>query len=61
MNYPCKGCQDRQIGCHANCQKYQAAQEEAKKAKAEKMKEHAIGDMEVERSKRISKRRHKKT
>lgn len=23
MNVPCKGCADRQVGCHGSCEKYQ--------------------------------------
>lgn len=22
MNAPCKGCKERAVGCHANCEKY---------------------------------------
>lgn len=27
-NYPCKGCQDRYIGCHSDCEKYISARVE---------------------------------
>lgn len=32
MNFPCYGCQKREIGCHAKCDQYQEARAEADKA-----------------------------
>lgn len=30
MNFPCKDCNDRNVGCHGTCEKYKVAKEKHK-------------------------------
>ena len=44
---PCKGCEERHVGCHDRCERYLKAVEEARKAKDEihqKLKMESIAD-----------------
>ena len=36
MNAPCKNCEDRHTGCHAECEKYKAFAEEREKHRQER-------------------------
>ena len=43
---PCKGCTEREVGCHANCERYaefRVAKDNEKRAKAESRR----GDFEI--------------
>lgn len=37
---PCKGCQEREVGCHATCERYQQWHEELNRKNQEMAKEH---------------------
>jgi hypothetical protein len=39
MKNPCYDCQDREVGCHARCEKYIAWADERNRQNEEKMKE----------------------
>ena len=59
--YVCKDCQDRQIGCHATCQRYieQSRQRQERKEAIRKQKdlENAQKDRAVEGHLRMQRRR----
>ena len=37
--FPCRGCEDREIGCHSKCERYLAAKDEAEKNRLEHIEE----------------------
>lgn len=39
-NVPCKGCEERKVGCHGKCEKYQTFVEDNEKIKAERQRQH---------------------
>ena len=39
MRAPCKGCQDRRVGCHGECEKYQTFRAENQKRLEQRQKE----------------------
>lgn len=41
VNCPCKGCQDRAVGCHGSCDAYATYTEELKVVRLKILKEHA--------------------
>lgn len=41
MNYaPCKGCTERVVGCHSNCEKYKEFKDYVAKIRKNEKKEH---------------------
>lgn len=36
MVYPCKDCEDREVGCHSSCDKYKVAKKMDKRIKRQK-------------------------
>lgn len=44
LHNPCKNCEDRHVGCHAECEKYRKAKEETEAARGrEKLSREADG------------------
>lgn len=61
MKPPCKGCEDRAVGCHGNCERYKQYKAELAAAKAElygKQQENImIGDV-ISRSVKKTRRKY---
>lgn len=59
---PCLGCGEREVGCHAKCEKYMAWREELKRKRAiidgDNETIRTLNQMEIERSDRIAKFKH---
>lgn len=60
-DYPCKGCEDRHAGCHAECERYQSAKAENTKYNQQERKtideqldyvRYKIGSVERQRRKK---------
>lgn len=64
MTPPCKECEDRAVGCHGKCEKYQKYKAELAAAKAEIYgnpdKAIMLREMELKRVSRILRRQHQK-
>ena len=56
VDFPCKDCKDRAVGCHSICQKYIAAKEKAEQEKKNPKAELAL-DVQIEIYKRDAIRR----
>lgn len=41
MNYPCKDCQDRHLGCHSDCKRYIECDQQFKEVKEKIYREKA--------------------
>lgn len=41
---PCKGCQDRHVGCHGKCDRYLAFRKEADRLREERLVQRKISD-----------------
>ena len=61
MTCPCKGCEDREIGCHAKCSKYIEWKTEWDRRRNEiteaKIFEYEVGEIKVAGLKRMQKGR----
>ena len=61
MNCPCKGCVDREVGCHSKCSKYIEWKAEYDRIKnivdSAKAFEREVGEIKVAGMKRMQKRR----
>ena len=44
MKQPCKNCQDRQIGCHINCPRYEEYRQQNEMIKRRKWEEQQVSD-----------------
>lgn len=58
MTAPCKDCPKRELGCHNKCARYQAFKRTREQARERAMAEKEADYSEIERFKRIRKRRH---
>lgn len=47
MMSPCKGCGDREIGCHSKCEKYKAFKEPFIKAQQDRLKLSEVTSINV--------------
>ena len=58
----CKGCQDREVGCHAKCERYIRQRKESEEEKihimTQKYKENAIRQYHKEAMKRVKRNKH---
>lgn len=45
MNVPCYGCDEREVGCHSECEKYKEYIAENEKRKEEHRKNYAVNDV----------------
>lgn len=62
VEFPCKDCEDRSVGCHSICQKYIAAKEKVEQEKKNPKAEQAL-NVQIELYKRdtirkVQQRRH---
>lgn len=55
MNAPCKGCQDRQVGCHSTCEKYLAYQAEREAIREKNRLDHIISTTGIDHRMKIAK------
>lgn len=54
MFSPCKGCEDRREGCHAECEKYLAFREYCKQKQKERNKDANVRDYFGQRKVKIA-------
>ncbi|MCR4886288.1 MAG: hypothetical protein K5919_05170 [Clostridiales bacterium] len=47
-NAPCKGCEDRRLGCHGKCEKYRAWRAGMDQAARRRQLEHAADDANIQ-------------
>lgn len=60
MTAPCKGCEDRKVGCHATCEKYKAYRAVKEAEYAWRMEQRRADEALDEGMKRCSKQWNKK-
>ena len=62
---PCIDCEDRQIGCHGRCERYQMWQAEHLEAKRkeydERRADFVYDDYQVNRAERVRRRKYRRT
>ena len=63
MKVPCRECQDRQVGCHGKCERYQHYKKNLEAAKValdgEPLQKMIMTEVELQRVKRIRRRQKK--
>lgn len=55
MKCPCRGCEERAVGCHGKCERHARWLEYRKSIQAERAKDREMGDYLRERSARLNK------
>lgn len=58
MNAPCKGCQDRALGCHGCCERYRAFTARNSEVREAKAREQILNGYEIGVMGRMLKGRH---
>ena len=53
MKCPCRGCEDRKLGCHGFCKRYQAFRDEREEISRKRYEEQKARDTMSERGKRL--------
>ena len=53
MKCPCKGCEDRKLGCHGFCKRYKAFRDEREEISRKRYEEQKARDTMSERGKRL--------
>ena len=62
MKAPCYNCEDRQIGCHAKCERYQSFSDARKAENAKRLHESRIdGESTAQKARQRSRSRAKKS
>lgn len=56
---PCKGCENRQIGCHGHCEKYEEYKQERWQIWLKRKAEHQVSASGFEYALKANKRRNK--
>jgi len=64
VNFPCKDCTDRHVGCHSTCEPYLKIKKEHQtineKIREQSSKESALTDVQIQGIRRMSARRHRR-
>lgn len=55
MRTPCKGCEDRKVGCHSSCEKYKAYREIIDKGEAEKKRKIIMNEWSMDKARKSAK------
>lgn len=56
---PCKGCEERQVGCHGQCEKYAEYKAERWRMWLKRKDEHQVSTSGFEYAIKVNKHRHK--
>lgn len=56
ISNPCKDCEDRELGCHSQCDKYSEFKSKIEEIKEERIKQNFIDDYRITRVERTNKK-----
>lgn len=55
MRTPCKGCEDRKVGCHSNCERYAECRAAIESGEAEKKRKIIMNEWSMDKARKSAK------